>query len=266
VTTAPGNDAGIRYVKDGPVARVTIDRPHVLNALNGAAHAALSAVWDDVRDDESIRTAVLTGAGTRAFCVGTDIKDGADVRGLDYQAAGPPLGAGGLSLRRDLFKPIVAAVNGFALGGGFELALACDLIVAADHAEFGFPEPRVGMMALDGAMTLILRQTPLKQAMGLLLTGRRISAREAQAAGLVNEVVAADQVAAAVERWVADILACAPLAVQATKRLALESRDLPSWAAPHWFPRQVTKAIASEDAQEGIRAFRERRAPQWKGR
>jgi crotonobetainyl-CoA hydratase len=122
------------------------------------------------------------------------------------------------------------------------------------------------MMALDGAMTLILRQAPLKQAMGLLLTGRRIDARAAQAAGLVNDVVPGDQLGAAVDRWIADILACAPLSIQATKRLALESRDLPSWAAPHWFPRQVAVAMASEDAQEGIRAFRERRAPQWKGR
>jgi enoyl-CoA hydratase/carnithine racemase len=266
VTTAPGDDAGIRYIKDGPVARVTVDRPHVLNALNKAAHAALSAVWDDVRDDPAIRVALLTGTGVRAFCAGTDIKDNADVRGLDYQVEGPPLGAGGLSLRRDLFKPIVAAVNGLALGSGFELALACDLIVAAEHAEFGFPEPRVGMMALDGAMTLILRQVSLKQAMGLLLTGRRISAHEARTAGLVNEVVPGDGLGAATDRWVSDILACAPLAVQATKRLALESRDLPSWAAPHWFPRQVVRAMASEDAQEGLRAFRERRAPQWKGR
>jgi crotonobetainyl-CoA hydratase len=266
VTTTPGSEAGIRYIKDGPVARVTIDRPHVLNALNGAAHAALSAAWDDIRDDAAIRVAVLTGAGSRAFCAGTDIKDATDARGLDYQLGGPPLGAGGLSLRRDLFKPIVAAVNGLALGSGFELALACDLIVASDHAEFGFPEPRVGMMALDGAMTLILRQVPLKQAMGLLLTGRRIGARDAQAAGLVNEVVPSEQLGDATERWVADILACAPLSVQATKRLALESRDLPAWAAPHWFPRQVAQAMASEDAQEGLRAFRERRPPQWKGR
>ena len=266
MTTAPGNDAGIRYIKDGSVARVTLDRPRVLNALNGPAHAALSAIWDDVRDDPAIRVAVLTATGTRAFCAGTDIKDSTDARGLDYQVGAPPLGAGGLSLRRDLFKPIVAAVNGLALGSGFELALACDLIVAADHAEFGFPEPRVGMMALDGAMTLILRQVSLKQAMGLLLTGRRIGAGEAQTVGLVNEVVPGDRLSEAADRWVADILACAPLAIQATKRLALESRDLPSWAAPHWFPREVVRAMASEDAEEGLRAFRERRPPEWKGR
>jgi crotonobetainyl-CoA hydratase len=179
--SAPSTDsAGIRYTKDGAVARVTIDRPQVLNALNRAAHDALSQVWDDVRDDPAIRVAVLTGSGTRAFCAGTDIKDAGDARGLDYLKAGPTLGAGGLSLRRDLFKPVIAAVNGLALGSGFELALACDLIVAAEHAEFGFPEPRVGMMALDGAI-------------GLLLTGRRIGARQAEAASMVNEVVPADR-------------------------------------------------------------------------
>ena len=143
-------DTGIRYVKDGPVARVTIDRPHVLNALNRAAHDAMSGVWDDVRDDPNIRLAILTGSGTRAFCSGTDIKDPTDPRGLDYQVSGPPLGAGGLAMRRDLFKPVIAAVNGLALGTGFELALACDMIVAVEHAEFGLPEPRVGQMALDG--------------------------------------------------------------------------------------------------------------------
>jgi enoyl-CoA hydratase/carnithine racemase len=260
------DSAGIRYVKDGPIARVTIDRPHVLNALNRAAHDALSTVWDDVRDDPMIRVAVLTGNGSRAFCVGTDLKDAADARGLEYPMSGPPLGAGGLSLRRDLLKPVIAAVNGLALGSGFELALACDLIIAAEHAEFGFPEPRVGMMALDGAMTLLLRQVPLKPALGLLLTGRRINAHEAKAALIVNEVAPADALAACVDRWTDDIVACAPLALEATKHLAMEARDLPAWAAPHWFPRRVLQAMASEDAQEGVRAFREKRAPRWRRR
>jgi crotonobetainyl-CoA hydratase len=259
-------DAGIRYAKDGPIARVTIDRPRVLNALDRAAHDALSTVWDEVRDDPSIRVAVLTGAGERAFCAGTDLSAAGDARGLDYLTAGPPLGAGGLSLRRDLFTPVIAAVNGLALGTGFELALACDLVVAAEGAEFGFPEPRVGLMALDGAMHLLLRQVPLKQAMGLLLTGRRIRAAEARAVGLVNEVVPAADLAAAADRWAAEVLACAPLAVEATKHLVQESRDLPAWAAPRWVSHRVLRAMASEDAQEGIRAFREKRAPQWRRR
>jgi crotonobetainyl-CoA hydratase len=259
-------NAGIHYVQDGPIARLTIDRPGVLNALNRSAHDALSRAWDAIRDDPAVRVAILTGAGPRAFCAGTDLKDATDTRGLDYLTAGPPLGAGGLSLRRDLFTPVIAAVNGVALGTGFELALACDIIVAAEHAEFAFPEPRVGMMALDGAMHLLLRQVPLKQAMGLLLTGRRITARQGEAAGFVNEVVSAGDLPAAADRWAADILACAPLAVEATKHLAQEARDLPGWAAPRWVSQRVLRAMKSEDAQEGVRAFREKRAPRWRGR
>lgn len=248
------------------MARVTIDRPHVLNALNRAAHDAMSVAWDAIRDDPDVRVAVLTASGSRAFCAGTDIKDPTDARGLAYQVSAPPLGAGGLALRRDLLKPVIGAINGLALGSGFELALACDILLAAEHAEFGFPEPRVGQMALDGAMTLLLRQVPLKFAMGLLLTGRRITAREAQAAAIVNDVVPGDQLMAAADRWVNEILACAPLSIEATKLIALQSRDLPSWAIPHWMPQQVLQAMNSEDAQEGILAFRERRAPQWKRR
>ncbi len=262
----PRAGAGVQYRKDGPIARVTIDRPHVLNALNRAAHDALTGVWDEVRDDPDVRVAVLTGAGSRAFCAGADMKDAEDASGLDYLTGGPPLGAGGLSLRRDLFKPVIAAVNGLALGGGFELALGCDLIIAAEHAEFGFPEPRVGRMALDAGITLLARQVPLKVAMGLLLTGRRISARTAQSAGLVNEVVPGEDLLQAADRWAADIVACAPLAVEATKQIALAAQDLPSWAAPRWFPRRVLEAVASEDAREGVQAFREKRNPAWRRR
>lgn len=258
--------AGVQYVKDGPVARVTIDRPQVLNALSRAAHAALSSVWDEVRDDPEIRVAVLTGAGTKAFCAGTDLKDPEAKNGVPYLWDGPRLGAGGLSFRRDLLKPVIAAVNGLALGTGFELALACDLIVAAEHAEFGFPEPRVGYMALDGGIAMLTRQIPYKIAMGMLLTGRRISARDGHAAGFVNEVVAPGGLAAAAERWAADIIACAPLSVEGTKQIAAEGRDLPSWAAPRWFPRRVMEAVASEDSEEGTRAFREKRPPRWRGR
>ncbi|HLW60123.1 MAG TPA: enoyl-CoA hydratase-related protein [bacterium] len=259
-------EAGIRFQADGAVARVTIDRPEVLNALNRAAHDALSRAWDQVRDDPELRVAVVSGTGARAFCAGADMKDAAEASGLEYLAHGPRLGAGGLSLRRDLLKPVIAAVNGLALGGGFELALGCDLIVAAEHAEFGFPEPRVGRMALDGGIALLARHVPLKVAMGLLLTGRRIGAHAALAAGLVNEVVAAADLMPAAERWAADVLACAPLAVEATKRIALGAQDLPRWAASRWFPRELLDAVASDDGVEGVRAFREKRPPKWKRR
>jgi enoyl-CoA hydratase/carnithine racemase len=258
--------AGVIFVKDGPVARVTIDRPQVLNALSRAAHVALSSVWDEVRDDPGLRVAILTGAGARAFCAGTDLKDPEAKNGVPYLWDGPRLGAGGLSFRRDLLKPVIAAVNGLALGTGFELALACDLIVAADHAEFGFPEPRVGYMALDGGIVMLSRQIPYKVAMGLLLSGRRIAARDGHAAGFVNEVVPAAELIDAADRWARDIVACAPLSVEATKLIAMEGRDLPGWAAPRWFPHRVMQAIASEDSAEGPRAFREKRPPRWKGK
>lgn len=259
-------EAGIRVTKDGPIARVTIDRPQVLNALSRAAHAALSSVWDEIRDDAGVRVAILTGAGSKAFCAGTDLKDPDAKNGVPYLWDGPRLGAGGLSFRRDLLKPVIAAVNGLALGTGLELALACDLIVAAEHAEFGFPEPRVGYMALDGGIAMLTRQIPYKIAMGMLLTGRRVGARDGLAAGFVNEVAPADGLTTAVERWAADIVACAPLSVEGTKQIAMEGRDLPSWAAPRWFPRRVMEAVASEDSGEGTSAFREKRPPRWKGR
>ncbi len=263
---AARREAGSRVEKDGPLARVTIDRPQVLNALSRAAHAALSSIWDEIRDDADIRVAILTGAGTRAFCAGTDLKDREAKQGVPYLWDGPRLGAGGLSFRRDLLKPVIAAVNGLALGTGFELALACDLIVAAEHAEFGFPEPRVGYMALDGGIAMLTRQVPYKVAMGMLLTGRRVSARDGRAAGFVNEVASSDGVMAAAEKWAADVIACAPLSVEGTKQIAMEGRDLPAWAAPRWFPRRVMEAVASEDSEEGTRAFREKRPPRWKGR
>jgi crotonobetainyl-CoA hydratase len=263
---AARREAGIRFTRDGPIARVTIDRPQVLNALSRAAHAALSSMWDEIRDDAGVRVAILTGAGSKAFCAGTDLKDPDAKHGVPYLWDGPRLGAGGLSFRRDLLKPVIAAVNGLALGTGLELALACDLIVAAEHAEFGFPEPRVGYMALDGGIAMLTRQIPYKIAMGMLLTGRRVSARDGLAAGFVNEVASPNGLTAAAERWAADIVACAPLSVEGTKQIAMEGRDLPSWAAPRWFPRRVMEAVASEDSGEGTSAFREKRPPRWKGR
>jgi crotonobetainyl-CoA hydratase len=157
-------------------------------------------------------------------------------------------------------------VNGFALGGGFELALACDIIVAAEHAEFGLPEPRVGRMALEGGMHRLARSIPLKTAMGMLLTGRRVSAAEAYRAGLVNEVVPLADLMATARRWAAEILACAPLSVQATKEAVLKGLDLSLPAAVGLVPPTMAKALVSSDQAEGVKAFVEKRAPRWSGR
>ena len=161
--------------------------------------------------------------------------------------------------------PVIARVNGFALGGGLEMALGCDLIVAAEEASFGLPEARVGRLPLDGGMVLLQRQVPFRQAMGMLLTGRRISADEAFRIGLVNEVVPRAGLDAAVERWVADILACAPLSVRAIKQVARRTAHLTAQEAQAARLPAVVAALRSSDSQEGVRAFVEKRRPAWRG-
>ena len=160
------------------VARVTIDRPEVLNALDADAETALDAIWQTLEADRDIRAVVLTGAGERGFCVGADMKN-VGRSGLEYWAAARPNGFGGIALRTTLDVPVIARVNGHALGGGFEMVLGCDIVIAAQEAGFGLPEPRVGRLPLDGGMVLLARQIPYRHAMGMLLTGRRISAAQA---------------------------------------------------------------------------------------
>jgi enoyl-CoA hydratase/carnithine racemase len=179
------------------VARVTIDRPEVLNALDSDAEAVLAEFWRRLEADREIRAVVLTGAGERAFCVGADMKN-VGKSGLEYWAAARPDGFGGIALRTTLDIPVIARVNGHALGGGFEMVLGCDIVIAAEEASFGLPEPRVGRLPLDGGMVLLARQIPLRPAMGMLLTGRRISAAQALEWGLINEVVPRAELDAAV--------------------------------------------------------------------
>lgn len=197
-----------RYEKQGPVAYVTIARPEVMNALHAAAHFELASIWDDFDADSALRVAVLTGEGEKAFCAGRDLKDRAraGAQGPDRPASG----GGGLTSRFGRTKPIIARVNGFALGGGMEIALACDIIVAADHAELGLPEPRRGLIAGSLGVHRLPRHIPLKAAMGFLLTGRTMTAQRAYELGLVNEVVPFGGMDAAIDRWVADILEHSP--------------------------------------------------------
>ncbi|MBK9546898.1 MAG: enoyl-CoA hydratase/isomerase family protein [Dehalococcoidia bacterium] len=192
------------YEKRGPVAYVTIARPEVMNALHAEAHFELASVWDDFLADAGLRVGVLTGEGDRAFCAGRDLKDRARRSGDGPDR--PATGGGGLTHRFEREKPIIARVNGFALGGGLEIALACDIIVAADHAEFALPEPRRGLIAGALGVHRLPRHLPLKVAMGYLLSGRHMDARRSFEVGLVNEVVPYSRLDAAVERWVAEIL------------------------------------------------------------
>ena len=256
----------VRLQVDGHVARVTIDRPEVLNALDAEATAALEAIWQQMEARDDIRAIVLTGAGERAFCAGADMRAGGERTGLEYWAHAHPTGFGGLSLRTGLDIPIIARVNGHALGGGLEMMLGCDIVVAASTATFGLPEPRVGRLPLDGGMVLLQRQIGHRAAMGMLLTGKRISAAEAVANGLINEAVARDDLDAAVDRWVADVLACAPLSLRAIKQTVRRTAQITPQEAQALRLPALVACLASDDGEEGVRAFRDKRPPVWSGR
>jgi enoyl-CoA hydratase/carnithine racemase len=255
------------YEKRGRIAYVTLNRPEVMNALHLEAHLELAEIWDDFRDDPEVWVAILTATGERAFSAGNDLKatarrttDGSDVQG----DARPPFGR--ITREFTCSKPMIAAVNGVALGGGLELALACDIIVAADHARFGLPEPRVGLFAGAGGIHRLARQVPFKVAMGLLLTGRMFGAEEAHRIGLVNEVVPLADLMATAERWAAEILECSPLSVQLTKESALDGLQHSVDEALARDRGRVARLLASADFVEGPNAFSQKRKPQWTGR
>ncbi len=256
----------IKYVLKDHVARVTIDRPHALNAIDEASEAELIRIWEAIEKDNDVRCVVVTGAGERAFCTGADMKQTGNKTGLEYWGATRPGGFGGLSLRDTLDVPVIARVNGHALGGGMEMVLGCDIVVAAENATFGCPEPRVGRLALEGGIAQIPRRIPHVWAMGMLLTGRRVSAAEALRFGLVNEVVPQAGLDAAVDKWVADVLACAPLSVKAVKQMVRAGAQLSPQEAQQLKLPALIAALNSTDQDEGVKAFLEKRAPVWQGR
>jgi enoyl-CoA hydratase/carnithine racemase len=250
--------------RDGHLFIVTINRPEVMNALHPMANQELSDLIDEFQDDPELWVAIITGAGDRAFSAGNDLK---------FQAAAgqrpkhPATGFAGLTARWDLNKPVIAAVNGVAMGGGFEIALACDLIIASENALFALPEPKVGLAALAGGIHRLPRQIGMKRAMGMMLTGRHVTAEEGRELGFVNDVAPRGEALSRAREWAEMILACSPMSIRATKEAAYQGIDAAGLREAYEGRYDAVRAmIDSDDFIEGPLAFAEKRSPRWKGR
>lgn len=266
--------AAVVLEKRGHQAWITLNRPEAKNMLNGDAFVELADIWQEVRSDEQIRVAVLTAAGEQDFCCGGDLSEVIPLWTGARQAQTPveerlladPTILDKIVLKGEpLYKPVIAAVNGRALGGGTELLLATDIRIAADHAQFALPEPKVGIVPGAGSMVRLARQLPWAHAMRILMGGEPITADEALAMGLVSEVVPLAQLQARAEQYADNICRQAPLALQAIKRTALETHTSPWPEAFQYEMQQAGGVMMSKDAREGPRAFKEKRQPVFKG-
>lgn len=255
----------IKVDRNGPITTFTLNRPDVMNAMHSPAHFEMHDAVDAFAADPDQWVGIVTGAGDRAFSAGNDLK---------YQATGgkmgrPASGFAGLTSRYDLTKPLIAAVNGVAMGGGFELALACDIIIAADRAVFALPEPRVGLAALAGGLHRLPRAIGVKRAMSMILTARRVSAAEGKELGFVAEVTTAEDLLRVANQWASGICELGPMSIRASKEAVYRGLDEPSLEAAltgqNKYPA-VAALYASEDFIEGPLAFSQKRAPAWKGR
>lgn len=253
----------IGFSHEGHIAHVRLNRPKSLNAINEEMDAGLYEAWNEINNNPDIWVAVLSAEGERAFCVGADVSGGAE-RPSRMALGGGLTGVGGplVTLR----KPLVAAVQGYALGGGFELAMCADVIVAADTALFSMPETKVGIIGESGIMHRAIRHLPYRIAMAMILTGDRMPAKDALAYGLVNEVVEPHLLTEAALRWAEKIAAASPLAVQAAKAAVLQRLDWPLEIALATRFEPIEQYANSEDRIEGRKAYAEKRAPVWRGR
>jgi enoyl-CoA hydratase len=254
----------VTFERSGGVALVRIDRPDKLNALTLAMYDELAAAFDQVRDDDRVAVAVLTGAGERAFCVGADL--GESIPALADGRFDISRWDGAHQKHTRLYKPVVAAVNGLCLGGGFEILLSTDIRLAARHAVFALPETGLGVVPAGGTLTRLARQVPYAWAMELLLLGEQLDAETALRYGLLNRVVAADELEAEAFAVADRLLARSGTALAVAKAAVLQLGDMPQEAAFHAEARYGQQAFTSDDAREGLAAFGARRQPSFPSR
>ena len=260
-------DAAVLTERRGDVLVITINRPEARNAVNGAVSTGVGDALEQAQNDDEVRAVVITGSGDKSFCAGADLKAISRRENLYH----PDHGEWGFAgyVHHFIDKPTIAAVNGTALGGGTELALASDLVVACESATFGLPEVKVGLFAAAGGVFRIVHQLPRKVALEMVLTGEPISAAEAAKWGLTNQVVPDGTVLEAALALAERVTVNAPLSVQASKRIAYGADDgvipdeEPGWARTQ---REFGVVLKSEDAKEGPLAFAEKRPPVWKAR
>jgi crotonobetainyl-CoA hydratase len=260
-------DAAVLTERRGDVLVITINRPEARNAVNGAVSTGVGDALEQAQNDDEVRAVVITGSGDKSFCAGADLKAISRRENLYH----PDHGEWGFAgyVHHFIDKPTIAAVNGTALGGGTELALASDLVVACESATFGLPEVKVGLFAAAGGVFRIVHQLPRKVALEMVLTGEPISAAEAAKWGLINQVVPDGTVLEAALALAERVTVNAPLSVQASKRIAYGADDgvipdeEPGWARTQ---REFGVVLKSEDAKEGPLAFAEKRPPVWKAR
>ena len=254
----------LKYEKKGHLAVITLNRPEAMNALNSEMFHNMHDALVDFRDDSKLRVAIITGAGDKAFCAGVDIKE--TLLLISDSDNKQNLLAGTIMRGLEIWKPIIAAINGIAYGCGCELALACDLLIAAENASFAQPEIKIGAMAGAGGTQRLPRLIPRCKAAEMLLMGRSIDAREAWRIGLVNEVVPQDKLMSKALEYADTISRMAPLAVMASKEAMMKSFDMTFSEGMELEKALFNELAATDDYAEGIKSFKEKRKPDFKGK